>query len=139
MPKPIFGVNGSGMHTHQSLLTSEGREERLLRPEGPVPALEVALGTTSAASSSTPRRSSAVTNPLVNSYKRLVPGYEAPINVAWSEKNRSPLVRSRPGAACRRAARCGCPTRPATPTSALAVMLAAGLDGIGTGSTPGSR
>jgi glutamine synthetase len=74
----------------------------------------------------------AITNPLVNSYKRLVPGYEAPVNVAWSMRNRSPLVRvpDRRGAGTRVEVRM--PDPAANPYLALTVMLAAGLDGIRT-------
>jgi len=72
----------------------------------------------------------AVTNPLVNSYKRLVPGYEAPINVAWSEKNRSPLIRvpARKGVEARCEVRVPDPS--CNPYLALTVLLASGLDGI---------
>jgi glutamine synthetase len=74
----------------------------------------------------------AITNPLVNSYKRLVPGYEAPVNVAWSMRNRSPLIRvpDRRGAGTRLELRS--PDPAANPYLALSVMLAAGLDGIET-------
>ncbi len=76
------------------------------------------------------REMTAITNPLVNSYKRLVPGYEAPIYIAWSAKNRSPLVRipSARGAGTRVELRCPDPT--ANPYLAMAVCLKAGLDGI---------
>jgi glutamine synthetase len=81
------------------------------------------------------RGMSAITNPLVNSYKRLVPGYEAPVNVAWSMRNRSPLVRvpARRGTGTRLELRS--PDPAANPYLALAVMLAAGLDGIATEAT----
>jgi glutamine synthetase len=74
----------------------------------------------------------AITNPLVNSYKRLVPGYEAPVNVAWSMRNRSPLIRvpERRGVGTRVELRM--PDPAANPYLALAVMLAAGLDGVET-------
>ena len=74
----------------------------------------------------------AITNPLVNSYKRLVPGYEAPVNVAWSMRNRSPLIRipERRGPGTRVELRM--PDPAANPYLALAVMLAAGLDGVET-------
>ena len=79
----------------------------------------------------------AITNPLVNSYKRLVPGYEAPINIAWSEKNRSPLVRvpAKRGMSTRCEVRVPDPS--CNPYLALAVMLAAGLDGVEKGTDPG--
>ncbi len=90
MPKPIFGQNGSGMHTHQSLFrkgTNAFHDPKAKWELSPV-ALQYIAGLLKHA-----RGFCAVTNPLVNSYKRLVPGYEAPTNVAWSMRNRSPLVR----------------------------------------------
>ncbi len=128
MPKPIFGVNGSGMHVHQSLLNSAG-ENAFYDPDAPWQLSKVALsyigGILEHATGF-----SAVTNPLVNSYKRLVPGYEAPINVAWSEKNRSPLVRvpAKRGMSTRCEVRMPDPS--CNPYLALAVMLASGMDGL---------
>src|SRR5690348_17516644 len=90
MPKPIFGQNGSGMHTHQSLFKKgdnafwDAKAQWELSPV----ALHYIGGLLRHA-----RGMCAITNPLVNSYKRLVPGYEAPVNVAWSMRNRSPLIR----------------------------------------------
>jgi glutamine synthetase len=128
MPKPIFGVNGSGMHTHQSLLDAKGKNA--FYDKGAEYQLsKVAMGYIGGilrhATSFV-----AVTNPLVNSYKRLVPGYEAPVNVAWSEKNRSPLVRvpAKRGMSTRCEVRV--PDPACNPYLAFAVMLAAGLDGI---------
>jgi glutamine synthetase len=129
MPKPIFGQNGSGMHTHQSLFRGNenvfhdaGAEWQLSKE-----ALHYIGGLLRHA-----RGMCAVTNPLVNSYKRLVPGYEAPVNVAWSMRNRSPLIRvpDRRGIGTRVEHRMPDPS--ANPYLALAVMLAAGLDGIAT-------
>ncbi|MGZ8411196.1 MAG: type I glutamate--ammonia ligase [Gemmatirosa sp.] len=127
MPKPIFGQNGSGMHTHQSLF-KDGQnaffdaqaEWQLSRT-----ALHYIGGLLKHA-----RGMCAVTNPLVNSYKRLVPGYEAPVNVAWSMRNRSPMIRvpERRGAGTRIELRL--PDPAANPYLALAVMLAGGLEGI---------
>jgi glutamine synthetase len=127
MPKPIFGVNGSGMHVHQSLLS--GDENRFYDPDGPWQLSTTALayigGILDHAMGLV-----AVTNPLVNSYKRLVPGYEAPTNIAWSEKNRSPLVRvpARRGMGTRCEVRMPDPS--CNPYLALTCMLASGLDGI---------
>jgi glutamine synthetase len=111
MPKPIAGVNGSGMHTHQSLFTMEG---------------ESYIG----GLLDHARAYVALTNPLVNSYKRLVPGYEAPVNVAWSEKNRSPMIRvpARRGIGTRCEVRI--PDPACNPYLALAAMIASGLDGV---------
>jgi glutamine synthetase len=135
MPKPIFGVNGSGMHTHQSLLTTDGKNafydkdaERQLSDT----ALHYIGGILEHA-----RAFVAITNPLVNSYKRLVPGFEAPINIAWSEKNRSPLVRvpAKRGMSTRCEVRVPDPS--CNPYLALAAMLAAGLDGVRNKIDPG--
>jgi glutamine synthetase len=131
MPKPIFGVNGSGMHTHQSLFDSKGNNA-FFDPKGPYQLSKVARGYIAGILDHS-RAFVAVTNPLVNSYKRLVPGYEAPVNVAWSEKNRSPLVRvpARRGVGTRCEVRVPDPS--CNPYLAMAVMLASGLDGIARG------
>lgn len=127
MPKPIEGVNGSGMHTHQSLF--RGTENAFHDPAAPyglsATALSYIEGLLQHATGMC-----AITNPLVNSYKRLVPGYEAPVNVAWSMRNRSPLVRipEQRGAATRCELRM--PDPAANPYLMLAVQLAAGLDGV---------
>jgi glutamine synthetase len=128
MPKPIFGVNGSGMHTHQSLFDRKGANV-FYDPKGPYQLSKVARGYIGGILEHA-RAFAAVTNPLVNSYKRLVPGYEAPVNVAWSEKNRSPLVRvpARRGVGTRCEVRM--PDPACNPYLAFAVMLASGLDGI---------
>jgi glutamine synthetase len=135
MPKPIFGVNGSGMHVHQSLLTTKGKNA-FYDEKAKYQLSDVALGYIGGVLSHA-RAFVAVTNPLVNSYKRLVPGYEAPINVAWSEKNRSPLVRvpARRGMGTRCEVRVPDPS--CNPYLAFAVMLAAGLDGVSQGANPG--
>jgi len=128
MPKPIFGVNGSGMHTHQSLLTKQGKNA-FYDPKGNWELSKVGLSYVEGILQHAPAFV-AVTNPLVNSFKRLVPGYEAPTNVAWSEKNRSPLVRvpAKRGMSTRCEVRL--PDPACNPYLALAVMLAAGLDGV---------
>ncbi|UWG48177.1 Glutamine synthetase [Halanaeroarchaeum sp. HSR-CO] len=129
MPKPVAGINGSGMHTHLSLFTSEGDpafydgdDEFDLSETGK----QFLAGVLEHAPAIT-----AVANPTVNSYKRLVPGYEAPVYVAWSDVNRSALVRkpaARTPAASRIELRSPDPT--ANPYLALAAILRAGLDGI---------
>jgi len=128
MPKPLSHVNGSGMHTNMSLFSKAG-ENAFDDPEG-ANGLSVAARGFIAGLLKHARAYVAVTNPLVNSYKRLVPGYEAPINVAWSEKNRSPLIRV--PAVRGMATRCEVrvPDPSCNPYLALAVLLAAGLDGI---------
>ena len=129
MPKPIYGQNGSGMHTHQSLF--RGKENAFFDPDAQWQLSEVALHYIGGLLRHA-RGFCAVTNPLVNSYKRLVPGYEAPVNVAWSMRNRSPMIRipDRRGLGTRIELRM--PDPAANPYLALAVQLAAGLDGIET-------
>lgn len=128
MPKPFFGVNGSGMHTHQSLLTKAGKSA-FHDPKGDYELSPVARAYIEGVLQHAPAFV-AVTNPLVNSFKRLVPGFEAPTNIAWSEKNRSPLVRvpAKRGMSTRCEVRL--PDPACNPYLALAVMLAAGLDGV---------
>jgi glutamine synthetase len=127
MPKPIFGQNGSGMHTHQSLF--EG-EENAFYGEDDDDGLSQVMRWYVGGLLKHARAFCVVTNPLVNSYKRLVPGYEAPVNVAWSHRNRSPMIRvpARRGKGTRVELRM--PDPAANPYLALAVQLAAGLDGI---------
>jgi glutamine synthetase len=129
MPKPIFGQNGSGMHTHQSLFT--GTHNAFWDPKAEWELSKTALHYIGGLLRHA-RGMCAITNPLVNSYKRLVPGYEAPVNVAWSMRNRSPLIRvpDRRGLGTRVELRSPDPS--ANPYLALAVMLVAGLDGIET-------
>jgi glutamine synthetase len=128
MPKPIAGVNGSGMHTHQSLFDARGKNA-FYDPKGPWQLSKVARSYIAGLLDHA-RALVAVTNPLVNSYKRLVPGYEAPVNVAWSEKNRSPMIRvpARRGVGTRCEVRMPDPS--CNPYLALTAMLACGLDGI---------
>jgi glutamine synthetase len=127
MPKPLFGVNGSGMHSNLSLF--KGNKNAFYDPKGNLELSETAhqflAGILKHATSFT-----AVTNPTVNSYKRLVPGYEAPCYVAWSARNRSPLIRipASRGLSTRVEVRSVDPA--ANPYLAMAVLLKAGLDGI---------
>ena len=134
MPKPIFGVNGSGMHCHQSLM--KGSENAFYDPNAEWQLSRVAVGYIAGILAHAVSFC-AVTNPLVNSYKRLVPGYEAPVNVAWSEKNRSPLVRvpAKRGMSTRCEVRMPDPS--CNPYLALALMLAAGMDGVARNLDPG--
>jgi glutamine synthetase len=134
MPKPIHGINGSGMHTHQSLF--RGGENAFFDPDGPWQLSETCLHYIGGLLRHA-RAFCAVTNPLVNSYKRLVPGFEAPTNIAWSEKNRSPLIRvpAPRGEATRIELRMPDPS--CNPYLAFAVMLRAGLDGIDQKIDPG--
>jgi glutamine synthetase len=134
MPKPIFGLNGSGMHTHQSLF--RGPDNAFHADEGSWQLSDTCLHYIGGLLAHA-KGFCAITNPLVNSYKRLVPGYEAPTAIAWSEKNRSPLVRvpAARGRATRIELRM--PDPACNPYLALAVMLRAGLDGIDRGIDPG--
>lgn len=127
MPKPIFGQNGSGLHTHQSLFRDG--QNAFYDPDAPGQ-ISAIMRWYVAGLLKHARGFCAITNPLVNSYKRLVPGYEAPVNVAWSYHNRSPMVRvpARRGKGTRLELRMPDPS--ANPYLALAVQLAAGLDGI---------
>jgi glutamine synthetase len=133
MPKPIFGQNGSGMHTHQSLFRGKKNAfwDESSEWELSSTALQYIEGLLRHS-----RGFTAITNPLVNSYKRLVPGFEAPVNVAWSMRNRSPMIRipDRRGSGTRVELRIPDPS--ANPYLALAVQLAAGLDGIVTKADP---
>src|SRR6185437_7982118 len=126
MPKPIQGINGSGMHTSQSLF--RGKENAFYDPKGQYQLSKVALSYIEGLLQHA-RGFCAITNPLINSYKRLVPGYEAPVNVAWSMRNRSPLVRipDRRGLGTRCELRMPDPS--CNPYLALTVQLAAGLHG----------
>ncbi len=133
MPKPIFGINGSGMHTHQSLF--RGEENAFYDPKAPYELSETALNYIAGIIEHV-KAFTAITNPTVNSFKRLVPGYEAPVYVAWSQRNRSPLIRipARRGLGTRVEVRSPDPS--CNPYLALAVMLKAGLDGIQRKLTP---
>jgi len=132
MPKPIFGINGSGMHTHQSLAQNDGsnafystKDEYGLSGV----AYKFLAGQMKHAQSLV-----ALAAPTVNSYKRLVPGYEAPVYICWGRINRSALIRvpevTRSKAAAGARLELRCPDPSCNPYLAFASMLAAGLDGI---------
>ncbi len=127
MPKPLYGVAGSGMHANQSLFRGN---QNVFFDESDELGLSETAKHYLAGILLHARGFTAITNPLVNSYKRLVPGYEAPCYVAWSAKNRSPLIRipSSRGVSTRIEVRS--PDPATNPYLALAVMLKAGLDGI---------
>lgn len=131
MPKPIDGINGSGMHAHQSLFDKKGNN-LFFDPKDEFCLSE--LGRQFIAGQLTHARGmSAVLSPTVNSYKRLVPGYEAPVYIGWAQVNRSALIRI-PSASPERdlavRAELRCPDPSANPYLAFAVMLSAALDGI---------
>jgi glutamine synthetase len=130
MPKPIFGENGSGMHTHQSLFTDgrnaffDGDDQWHLSAAGKA----FIAGQLRHA-----REIAAIFAQWVNSYKRLVPGYEAPVYVAWSQRNRSALIRIplyKPGSEQATRAEIRCPDPACNPYLTFATLLHAGLEGI---------
>jgi len=130
MPKPIFGENGSGMHTHQSLF-KEGRNA-FFDTDDEWHLSEVGKAFI-AGQLRHAREISAVFAQWVNSYKRLVPGYEAPVYVAWSRRNRSALIRIplyKPGAEQATRAEIRCPDPACNPYLTFATLLHAGLEGI---------
>ena len=127
MPKPFFGINGSGMHINMSLC-KDGKNAFVDSNDK--------IGLSKEAYSFIAglmkhiKGISAITNPLVNSYKRLVPGYEAPVYIAWSAKNRSPLIRVPAARGNGTRIELRCPDPSANPYLVLACLLKAGLDGI---------
>jgi glutamine synthetase len=130
MPKPLFGVNGSGMHVHQSLF--KGDHNAFADPSDPQ-GLSVVARQYIAGLLKYAEESCSFYAPTVNSYKRLVPGYEAPVYIAWSLQNRSAMIRVpafTPGR--EKSVRCElrCPDPSANPYLAFAAMLGAGLQGI---------
>ena len=130
MPKPIFGENGSGMHTHQSLFT--GEENAFFDPNDEYYLSAVGKSYIAGVLRHTVEICSIIAQ-WVNSYKRLVVGYEAPVYVAWARRNRSALVRVpmyKPGKAKATRMEFRCPDPACNPYLAFAVMLAAGLKGI---------
>ena len=130
MPKPIFGENGSGMHTHQSLF-SDGKNA-FFDADDEWSLSEVGKGFI-AGQLRHAREISAVFAQWVNSYKRLVPGYEAPVYAAWSRRNRSALIRIplyKPGNEQATRAEIRCPDPACNPYLTFAALLHAGLEGI---------
>lgn len=136
MPKPVFGVNGSGMHVHQSLF--KGDRNAFFDPKD-----EFHLSKTAkyylAGLLKHSQEITAVTNQWVNSYKRLVPGYEAPVYISWARRNRSDLVRIpgyKPGQENATRVEYRSPDPACNPYLTFSVMLAAGLEGIEKQYTP---
>jgi len=134
MPKPLYGVPGSGMHTHLSLF--RGEENIFYDPEKPDGLSKIARGFIAGLLQHAPALT-AITNPLVNSYKRLVPGYEAPVYIAWAEQNRSPLVRVPPQRGKKTRAELRNPDPSCNPYLAFAAILRAGIDGVDKELDPG--
>ena len=136
MPKPVYGINGSGMHTHQSLFSLKGgkgqKKNAFFEKKGQYHLSKVArqfiAGLLKHACEIT-----SVTNQWVNSYKRLVPGYEAPVYICWAQMNRSALIRVpmyKPGKEKSTRIEYRVPDPACNPYLAFSVMLAAGLEGI---------
>lgn len=134
MPKPKYGVCGSGMHINMSLSDKEGNN--IFADKNDINGLSKEAYSFIAGLMEHMREMSAITNPIVNSYKRLVPGYEAPTYIAWSATNRSPLVRVPAAKGSGTRVELRCPDCACNPYLAFAVCLAAGLDGIKRGLTP---
>lgn len=133
MPKPVAGINGSGMHTNQSLF--KNGDNAFYDPKGERELSQTAMHYMGGVMAHI-KGITAITNPIVNSYKRLIAGYEAPVYIAWSARNRSPLIRvpAKRGASTRIELRSPDPT--CNPYLAFAMMLKAGLDGIEKGTNP---
>jgi glutamine synthetase len=138
MPKPLSGINGSGMHTHQSLQDVKSGENAFADGDDPYGLSQLAHQFI-AGQLAHAQAFSSVIAPLVNSYKRLVPGYEAPVYISWARMNRSALIRIprvRPEQRESTRIELRCPDPSANPYLALAVMLHAGLEGITKGLEP---
>jgi glutamine synthetase len=132
MPKPIEGINGSGMHTHQSFYRLDGGGNAFYDENDEYGLSKVARQFI-AGQLHHARGMSAVFAPIVNSYRRLVPGFEAPVYVSWARTNRSALIRvpaTRQNKSQSTRAELRCPDPACNPYLAFAVMLAAGIDGI---------
>lgn len=128
MPKPVFGINGSGMHCNQSLFNLDGTNA-FFDENGPLQLSKIAYQYIAGIAKNA-EGFVAVTNPLVNSYKRLVPGYEAPVYVAWSASNRSALIRIPASRGLGTRTEVRCPDPACNPYLAFAMMLSSGLDGV---------
>ncbi len=133
MPKPVYGIHGSGMHINMSL-SKDGKN--IFCDDEDCEGLSKEAYSFIAGILKHARSMTSITNPLVNSYKRLVPGFEAPCYVAWSAKNRTPLVRIPATRGNGTRVELRNPDPSANPYLALAVCLRAGLDGIKNGLTP---
>ncbi|MFW5998855.1 MAG: type I glutamate--ammonia ligase [Halanaerobiaceae bacterium] len=136
MPKPIFGENGSGMHVHQSLF--KNGKNIFYDKDDELELSEMAYYYIGGLLKHAPAIA-AITNPTINSYKRLVPGYEAPVYISWSTQNRSALVRIPSARGIGTRVEIRNPDPSANPYLAMAVMLKAGLDGIKNEINPGEQ
>ena len=137
MPKPIYGINGSGMHTNMSLYYLKDGKNAFDDPNGEMGLSETAYNFIAGIMAHI-RGIAAFSNPTVNSYKRLVPGYEAPSYLVWSASNRSCLVRIPAARGKGTRVELRCPDPACNPYLEMALCLAAGLDGIKKKMTPAS-
>jgi len=136
MPKPVFGINGSGMHVHQSLF--KGDRNAFFDPKGKYLLSKLARNYVAGLLKYAPEIT-AVNNQWINSYKRLVPGYEAPVYLSWAKRNRSDMIRVpeyRPGKEKATRIELRSPDPACNPYLCFSVMLAAGLKGIEEGLEP---
>jgi glutamine synthetase len=136
MPKPVFGINGSGMHVHQSLF--KGDTNAFFDPHGKYYLSKVGLSFVAGLLKHAPEIT-AITSQWVNSYKRLVPGYEAPVYISWAQRNRSDLIRLpvyKVGKEKETRFELRSPDPACNPYLCFSVMLAAGLAGIEEGLEP---
>ena len=133
MPKPIYGICGSGMHINLSLF-KDGKN--VFCDEGDSAGLSQVAYSFIAGVMHHIKAITILTNPIVNSYKRLVPGYEAPVYIAWSAKNRSPLIRIPTARGTGTRIELRNPDPAANPYLAMAAVLQAGLDGVEKGMLP---
>jgi glutamine synthetase len=134
MPKPIFGLNGSGMHTHLSLFTDSGKN--VFHDPKEKDQLSKLARYFIAGLLKYVKEITAILNPTVNSYKRLVPGYEAPTYISWANRNRSALIRIPTGRGNSTRCELRSPDLSGNPYLQFAVMLAAGVKGIEEGLMP---
>jgi glutamine synthetase len=138
MPKPLFGVNGSGMHVHQSLVDKKTNKTVMYDSEDKYNLSSTAKSFI-AGQLKHIKAITSIISPTVNSYKRLVPGYEAPVYICWAKINRSALIRVprvSPGREQATRMELRCPDPSCNPYLAFAVMLKAGLEGIKNNLTP---
>lgn len=132
MPKPIFGINGSGMHVHQSFTSKRTGKNAFFDAKDKYNLSKIAYSYI-AGQLKHVREASAIISPLVNSYKRLTPGYEAPVYIAWARQNRSALIRvprASKGKSEATRAEIRCPDPTANPYLAFAALLTMGMEGI---------
>lgn len=129
MPKPINGVNGSGMHVHQSIMSVDEKINYFYDKSGKYGISDYGLHYLGGVLKHI-NESAAILASWVNSYKRLIPGYEAPVYISWANKNRSALVRIPAGEGTRKRMELRCPDPAGNPYLQFAVILEMGLSGI---------